>query len=103
MEESSINNYECILQKITIMKISLITKIFAFSSNFPFRFLYIVSKSKKLREKIEETLSGIDLDNNYLSKETVNYINNYKCTQKIYLSIIEKTIEQKHPILFQQN
>ena len=95
MEESSINNYECILQKITIMKISLITKIFAFSSNFPFRFLYIVSKSKKLREKIEETLSGIDLDNNYLSKETVNYINNYKCAQKIYLSIIEKTIEQK--------
>jgi len=71
------NDYECILQNITSLRICLITEIFAFSSNFPFRFLYLVSKSKKLQKLIKEILSNINMDNNFLSKQTLKYINNY--------------------------
>ena len=97
MEESSDDgdNYECILQNITSLRICLITEIFAFSSNFPFRFLYLVSKSKKLQNIIKEILSNINMNNNFLSKQTLKYINNYIYAQKIYLPLLEKTIEQK--------
>ena len=89
------NNYECILQKITSLRICLITEIFAFSSNFPFRFLYLVSKSKNLQKIIKEVLSNINMENNFLSKQTLKYIDNYILAQKIYLPLLEKTIEQK--------
>ena len=95
MEDTPNNNYKCILQKVSKMKISLITNIFAFSSKFPFRFLYLVSKSKKLNNIIEEILSYINMNNNDLNKQTLNFVNKYKLAQKIYLTIIEKTIEHK--------
>ena len=77
------------------MKISLITEIFAFTSKFPFRFLYLVSKSKKLQMIIKEILSYINMDNNFFSEKTLKYINNYKLAQRIYLPLIEKIIERK--------
>ena len=95
MEIVPSNNNECILQKIISMKISLITEIFAYTSKFPFRFLFIISKFKKLNAKIEEILSNIDMEYNNLNKSTLSYIKKYKLAQKIYLPIIEKTIEQK--------
>ena len=95
MEDNFDNNYECILQRLTTMKICLITDIFAFSSNFPIRFLYIVSKSKKLQKTIKEILANINVDNNIISKQTLIYYNKYILAQKIYLHIVEKNIEQK--------
>ena len=94
MDNITNDNYQCVLQNIKTMKISLITHIFAYSSNFPFRFLYIISKSKKMKEIINSLLANILLENK-LSLECQSYINKYKLAQKIYLPISEKIIEQK--------
>ena len=96
MDYNSINIYECIFQKITTMKITLISNIFAYISDFPIRFIYILLKSQKLQSIIKNILENINIDNNnILDKQTLISINKFKLAQKIYLAIIEKIIEQK--------
>ena len=94
MEKNSIPKSECILENITKLPIIIITKIFAFQSDNPISFLYIISKSKKMQFILYTLLSNIN-PNNQLSKKVNEYIFKYKLSQKIYLSLLEKTISNK--------
>ena len=94
MENNKIVNNECILEKITKLPITIITEIFAYSSNFPISFIYIISKSKKLQSIILKSLERINSKNDLDSKSN-EYILKYKITQKLYLKLLENTIFKK--------
>ena len=94
MEKNSIPKSECILENITKLPIIIITKIFAFQSDNPISFLHIISKSTKMQFILYTLLSNIN-PNNQLSKKVNEYIFKYKLSQKIYLSLLEKTISNK--------
>jgi len=94
MEKNSISKSECILENITKLPITIITRIFAYQSDNPISFLHIISKSKKMQLILYTLLSNIN-PNNQLSKKVNEYIFKYKLSQKIYLSLLEKTISNK--------
>ena len=50
MENDKHLKSECILCQITKLPITIITEIFAYSSNLPISFIHIISKSKKCKK-----------------------------------------------------
>ena len=94
MENNKIINYECILERITKLPIIIITEIFAYSSNYPISFIYMISKSKKMQSIILKILERINSKND-LSIKSNEFILNYKISQKLYLTLLEHTIFNK--------
>ena len=84
----------CILEKVNKLQIILITEIFALSSNYPIKFIIIVSKYEKIQSLIKKVLSRINTENNF-GQQINEYILKYKQSQKLYLTLLEKTISKK--------
>jgi len=84
----------CILEKVNKLQIILISEIFALSSNYPIKFIIIVSKWERIQSLIKNVLSRINTDNTFGPKIN-EYILKYKQSQKLYLNLLEKTISKK--------
>ena len=84
----------CILEKVNKLQFILISEIFALSSNYPIKFIIIVSKWEKIQSLIKKVLSRINTENNF-SPKINEYILKYKQSQKLYLTLLEKTISKK--------
>ena len=94
MENDKHLKSECILCQITKLPITIITEIFAYSSNLPISFIHIISKSKKMQEILFKILSRINSKND-LGQKTNEFIFKYKLSQKVYLALLESTISKK--------
>jgi hypothetical protein len=94
MEKKQNYEYVCVLEKIKRLPIILITEIFAYTSEFPINFIYLISKSKKMQSKIHKILSSIS-EKNQLSRQENEFIKKYKLSEVLYLDFLEKTISRK--------
>lgn len=92
--EKNTSKKRCILEKVNKLQFILISEIFALSSNFPIKFIIIVSKWEKIQSLIKKVLSRINTENNFGPKIN-EYILKYKQSQKLYLTLLEKTISKK--------
>ena len=70
----------CILEKVNKLQIILISEIFALSSNYPIKFIIIVSKWERIQSLIKNVLSRINTDNTFGPKinEYILKYNNHK-------------------------
>ena len=85
---------DCVLSNINKLPITIITGIFAYSSNSPSQFISLISKSKKMQEIIFNVLSRINPKNEFNPKSN-EFILKYKLSQNIYLTLLENTISKK--------
>ena len=92
--EKKISKKKCILEKINKLQIILITEIFALCSKYPIKFIFVVSKWEKIQSLIRKVLSRINTKNDF-SPQVNEYILKYKLSEKLYLTLLEKTISKK--------
>ena len=86
--------YSCILEKITKLKITILTEIFAYASNEPITFLYLCRESTNLNKIISVLISNIAKDNS-LGDQANEAIEKFKISRKTYLSLLKQTISEK--------